>query len=232
MWSAINKKFIRNKSDIDHPLINILTRTSGRPFGFAKCRDSVQNQTYNHIRHLVSYDNEKDLEYLSGYEIEKVKVQKTSLDSIKPKDRPNHLEFAPYNLYCNELLKRVKEGWVLFLDDDDVFLHDRVLETLVSKIKENDNRTLFIWQMQYPDGSMLPTDEMVNKKELELYGIGSPCVMFHYRYARKAKWDAWKCADFRFIKKLHHLIPKKLWIKQGYIKLNNFGGLGNREDVV
>jgi len=56
-------------------LINILTRTSGRPNGFNKCRKSIENQTYIQIKHLVSYDDNNDLHYLKKYDCEKIKVK-------------------------------------------------------------------------------------------------------------------------------------------------------------
>ncbi len=34
------------------------------------------------------------------------------------KKEEEHL-LAPYNLYCNQLLNEVDEGWIMFLDDDD-----------------------------------------------------------------------------------------------------------------
>lgn len=230
MISSLKRFFRSKKKESESPLINILTRTSQRPQAFDKCRESVKNQSYENIRHLVSYDKEEDLEYLNRYDVEKIRVHKTSLKNIPVKKRREHLEFAPYNLYCNKLLKEVKEGWIIFLDDDDAFTDEHVIEYLVSEIKRNNSRTLLIWQMKYPDGKVLPEDELISKKKIELYRIGAPCIMFHSRYARKAKWDAWKCADFRFIKKMSEIIPEKVWIKKPLVGLGNFGGFGRQED--
>ena len=43
-----------SKTDV---LVNILTRTSGRPIGFNNCRHSVRNQKYKRIRHIVSCED-------------------------------------------------------------------------------------------------------------------------------------------------------------------------------
>jgi len=51
-----------------NPLINILVRTSNRPNFFAKCYQSIREQTYKNIRLIVSYDDEFTKEYTSGYE--------------------------------------------------------------------------------------------------------------------------------------------------------------------
>ena len=32
----------------------------------------------------------------------------------------------PYNLYMNSLIKEVKEGWIMFLDDDDIWLEHKL----------------------------------------------------------------------------------------------------------
>lgn len=216
----------------DEPiLINILTRTSGRPNSFKICRESIEKQTYLNYRHIVSYDSVEDLQYINSYKVEKIRVSRKTVEEVAHYFNPGNREFAPYNLYCNELLREVKKGWIMFLDDDDMLAHKDVLEIMVSKIKEAGKRTLFIWQMQYPDGKLLPPNDLMEKEEIKIYNIGSPCFLFHHQYAHKLTWDPWKCADYRIIKRLQKIIPKNHWIVHPLVRLNNFGDFGNRNDL-
>ena len=59
---------MKSKEDI---IINILTRTSKRPIGFDNCYKSIINQTYKSIKHIVSYEDNKDLQYLNKYDVVK-----------------------------------------------------------------------------------------------------------------------------------------------------------------
>lgn len=218
----------RSKNNI---VINILTRTSKRPKAFKKCRESIEQQTYTNINHIVSYDCDGDMAYLSKYNINTVKVDRELLIEKDQSEDPGTGPFSPHNLYCNVLLSKVKEGWVLFLDDDDMLAHKNVLREISKKIKTANEDTLFIWQMQYPNGKLIPGKDLIRNERIDLYNIGSPCFFFHSKYALKVKWDAWKCADYRFIKNLSHIIPNKIWIEKPYILLNNYGDLGNRNDI-
>ena len=210
-------------------LINILTRTSNRPVGFNNCRQSILKQTYKNIKHLVSYENASDLAYLDYKGISKVKVEKYEGDVLINPD--GHLH-APYNLYCNEMLDNVDNGWVLFLDDDDHLLHNKVIEELVSEINKADDDTLFIWQMRYPNGKLLPTSEHFKYKHVEFEHIGSPCFIFHSKYTDIAQWDEWKASDYRVIKGLYDKIPNKKWIEKVHVQINNYGDFGKRNDIV
>lgn len=220
---------MKNNSCDKDMIINVLTRTSNRPIGFYNCRQSIVKQTYKSIKHFVSYENELDVKYLNEEGINQVKVNKYEGEILSNSEGYLH---APYNLYCNELLGFVEEGWVLFLDDDDHLLHNKVIEEIVSKINKADEDTLFIWQMRYPNGKVLPTKKHFQNKELERNNIGSPCFIFHSKYKEHAKWDQWKASDYRVIKRLYKMIPKKKWMNKVYVQINNYGDLGNRNDIM
>ena len=203
----------KNKQVKEELLINILTRTSGRPIGFYNCRRSIEKQSYKKIKYFVSYENEDDIDYLDCTGLIKIKVNKYDGDILI---NPNGSLHAPYNLYCNELLNNVENGWILFLDDDDHLLHNKVIQEIVSEIKKADEDTLFIWQMRYPNGKLLPTREHFKSEQIAMDYIGSPCFIFHSKYKGFAKWDQWKASDYRVIKKLHETIPNTKWIKKVY----------------
>lgn len=222
----INKS-IKQKQEVR---INILTRTSNRPIGFQNCRKSIIKQTYKNVRHLVSYENKADLAYIDFFnDIVKIKVKKYEGEVLFNPE--GHLH-APYNLYCNMMLNIVEDGWVLFLDDDDHLLHNKVIEEIVAEIKKADDDTLFIWQMRFPNGKLLPTSKHFKSKQIAFNYIGSPCFIFHSKYKNIAQWDEWKASDYRVIKALYEKIPKKKWIEKVYIQINNFGDFGNGNDIV
>lgn len=211
--------------------INILTRTSNRPKGFKKCHTSITSQTFKNFRHIVSFDNEEDLNYLKDYNIDFVNINRKKLIEKDKSFYSKRKYYSPHNLYCNYLLDEVEKGWVMFLDDDDMLANNYVLEKLKNIIENVSEKTLIIWQMEYPDGKVLPGKNLMDNKILKMYNIGSPCFLFHSRYAKKFKWDSGKCADFRFLQKLYRRIPNNVWIEEPLIKLNNFGDLGNQNDI-
>lgn len=215
-----------------NPLINILTRTSNRPKGFEVCAKSISNQTYKNLKHIVSYDNQEDLSYINNFEnIIKIKIDKEQIiinDKSLKMDNPAFW-FSPHNLYCNELIDSVEDGWIMFLDDDDMLIDNKVLEEISLNIENED--TILIWQMKYPTGRLLPDEQSFINKTIRLGGIGSPCFLFHSKWKNEARWDAYKCGDFRFLEQLYNKIPNKKWIKKPFIQLNNNGGLGKKQDI-
>ena len=213
--------------------INILTRTSNRPNGFKICADSIKKQDYLNITHIVAYDNDNDLEYINkNDDIIKIKVDREELiknDTSNPPSNHNLFWFSPHNLYCNTLLDNVQDGWILFLDDDDMLIDNNVISEIVSLIEDED--TIMIWQMMYPNGKCLPNNHAFTIKTPMLGNIGSPCFLFHSKWKDHYRWDAYKCGDFIFIDKLYKTIPKNKWINKPFIRLNNMGGLGKRIDI-
>lgn len=208
--------------------INILTRTSNRPLGFKKCHTSITSQSYKNIKHIVSYDCPEDLGYLNHYNIEIVKVEK----SMAPKETPIGLrDFKYYNLYCNDLLNKVSDGWIMFLDDDDMLSNSSVIKKIVRHIKKADEDTLFIWQSQFPNGHVIPSHKTFKEEKIKLQHIDTACFIFHSKYKHLAKWDCWWAADYRFIKQLSQVIPNQKWIQKAFTRKNNFGDQGNRNDI-
>tara|TARA_R110000868_G_scaffold19400_7_gene83601 strand:+ start:12419 stop:13069 length:651 start_codon:yes stop_codon:yes gene_type:complete len=212
--------------------INILTRTSGRPNGFSICAKSVTGQTYKNVNHIVCYDDDNDLEYINEVaDVNKIKIDRDEVIKNDTSINPNNPSFwfSPHNLYCNELLDAVEDGYILFLDDDDMLLDETVIEEIVGNIVDED--TMLVWQMRYPDGRVLPNRNHFNIKISTLGGIGSPCFLFHSKWKDETRWDAYKCGDFRFLDKLYRKIPKNKWIQKPFIQLNNDGGFGKKIDI-
>ena len=66
---------------------------------------SILKQNYKNYRIIICYDNIDCTEYLNKY------LQNIEKFYIKLKNKNKY----KFNLYCNHLLNRVKEGWILFL---------------------------------------------------------------------------------------------------------------------
>lgn len=210
------------------PLINILTRTSNRPNFFDINKTTINTQTYKNIKHIVSVDNEETFTYVSSYD--DVKIISINREKIIENDNsvnPNTGIYSPHNLYFNEMLKNVEDGWIMFLDDDDRFSTSQSLEKIVNLIDNED--TLFIWQMRFPNGKAIPTTETINNKP-SIGNIGSPCILFHSKYLKNIEWDGWKCGDFRFIKTIYDIIPNKKTIPEMLVTIGQIGN-GDKKDL-
>lgn len=218
------------------PKINILTRTSNRPIGFRRCAESISNQTYKNINHIVSYDTNDDLKYLNEYS--NIQILKIDPEEIKAEVElhgvPEHVKrmkrFAPYNLYMNKLLDMVSDGWIMILDDDDCLAHANVIENIISHITNED--TILIWKMKFADGRVLPLPEFYASKVPALGKIGSPCFLFHSKWKDHARWDPFKGGDFRYLNNIYNSIPYSNWIDAIYVHLSPNGpGFGTKKDI-
>ena len=114
---------------------NILIRTNYRPAFFSKCIDSIMKQTYKNYEIFVIYDDDICLNYLNNY--------KNNINFFKSVNNNN------YNLYYNELLNKVENGWIIFLDDDDMFSTNNMLEQL-DKNLNNETINLIHWKFNNP----------------------------------------------------------------------------------
>lgn len=188
-----NNATIRN-SNI---LINIITRTHNRPKHFKVCRDSILNQRYKNINHIVGTDS--DCDYYDN-------AIKLSEKQVLPK--PDYLASypAPWNLHLNELNNYVKNGWIMYLDDDDKFVNDKSLEIIVNNITNDDE--MLLWRVDI-NGLIVPREKILgNITPGNISGIG---VMFHCKYL-PVDWSSWNFGDYRIITQLLNKKIKPKWI--------------------
>ena len=213
------------------PLINILTRTSNRPKGFKKNRESILRQTYKNINHIVCTDDRENEKYLKDVGVDYMFLDRNYIikNFVNPMPKsPGANIFSPHNLYLNEMIRYVKDGWILYVDDDDFLANDTVIEEIVNNIVDED--TIMYWKMQYPNGNTLPDMSTFNNKPM-LGRIGGSCHGVHSKWRRNIKWDAWKCSDYRVMESLHKTVPKSKWLDIVVIGKGNNGGLGLRKDI-
>ncbi len=173
-------------------LINILIRTSNRPDSFTKCINSILIQKYNNYRVIICYDKEESKLYLDNYK-DNDKIEYFPINIVNP----NKYKF---NLYCNHLMDKVKDGYIMFLDDDDILCHDLVLNIINDHLKtEND---LLIWRFMRPDKLIYPK----NSSNILLGSIDTTCFCFHNKFKNLYRWGDKQCGDYYFIS---GLIKKK-----------------------
>jgi GT2 family glycosyltransferase len=209
------------------PLINILTRTSNRPNGFNRCRESIEKQTYKNIRHIVSIDNLNDEEYVKAHNVDYFFMDKEAISKENDIPDPKTGTRFIYNLYLNHLINEVKEGWIFILDDDDYFADVNSVQKMVNAIKNPTD--LVLWQMKYPNGHVLPSLQELGTPP-RLARISSQCFMLHSAIAKTIRWDGWKCGDFRFVQKAYKKTGEKRVIREVLVNLGGVG-LGMKKDV-
>ena len=179
----INNKILNKKENI----INILIRTCYRPNYFRKCIESILKQNYVNYNIIICYDDKKCESYLKEYKqnnISKFFIQLNNSNKYK------------FNLYCNHLLDKVKDGWILFLDDDDKLVDNNCFKIINDKI-ENVN-DFIIWSFLRPD-KIIKTK---NIKNIELGEIDTTSFLFNSKYKKKALWDDQQNGDYRFVNKI------------------------------
>jgi len=213
---------------MNKPLVNILTRTSNRPNAFELNKMSVRSQTYKNIRHVVCVDNDTTEKYVKLYsDVDYIMVDREQIIKEDTSINPNTGKYSPHNLYFNQLMLEVKEGWVMILDDDDRLANIKVIETIMEKLPNEDSMAIF--QMRFPNNKPIPANGTLNQRP-RLGNIGSPCIIFHSKYLEGVKWDGWKCGDFRFIDKIFNKIKTVVTIERMLVNIGQIGN-GNRTDI-
>ncbi len=177
------------------PLINILTRTNLRARFFSENRNSIAGQTYKKFRHLVSYENEETYNYLKKYNLPAADLVKV----VRGSTGGSH----PYNLFVNDMMDCVSEGWIMFLDDDDLFTTPHALSIIASHLKDEDS--LVIWRTWFPAKTIPATQDI---QQIAPGGITSCCFAFHSKHKAKGQWHEFRAGDYRCFDQLRqHLQP-------------------------
>lgn len=168
-----------------NPLINILVRTSYRPKQFKRMMDSITNQSYQNIRVICSYDDDRALSYIPE-SVEKIRVEK-------------HDDLFFYDNYCNNLKELVNEGYFFFLDDSDYLKDSNVLMNLKQKLK---GQIGLIVQMDR-NGVLKPSNLHVQSRLIQRGKIGMPCLVAHHSIKGLANIDgSVGASDYIWIKKI------------------------------
>jgi hypothetical protein len=210
---AIEK--IDNFHDTKDKKINILIRTSNRPECFKKCIESILQQNYENYQIFICYDKKESLDYLTKYE----NYPQISFFYVEEKSKEKY----KFNLYCNQLLGKVNDGYIMFLDDDDILIGNRTFEIINWYLASN---KMIIWNFLRPDKLVFPKDL---NKELILGEIDTSSICFHHSLKSLSKWGDKQYGDYHFYKHIFNQCKEKLLIDyiltttQFNNKIGNYG---------
>lgn len=171
--------------------LNVLMRTNNRPLGFLGQMQRLE--TCKPDRVIISVHNKETRDYVEAYAknsrlfISIVDVETTMRSST------NHFR---YNLYINELISAVSEGFVWCIDDDDQIAPDAIS---IIKQQCTDESTLYIFKI-FLINRVLPKNW---KKRPVLEDIGTPNFVIHHLLAKSEKWDDQNHADGKYIQRLY-----------------------------
>lgn len=205
-------------------MFNILTRTNNRPKYFFLCRDSINNQDHNGvINHFVSVDDPKSMEYMEMYK------NTVNVVEVQQKQRLQNNSF-PYNGYLNEMLKEVKSGWVMVLDDDDKFMKNEAVSVIMDSAFEHGEDSLLLWKVKI--GPRICPSVGSFGKSIRRNDVSNIGFAFHTKHREKANWPEIRGGDSKCIQTLsEHL--KCVWIDDVLTCTNNnSGNFGNQRDIV
>lgn len=162
------------------PVLNILTRTHGREHFFYVCRESIESQVWGGTTcHIVAMEGRCNHYVLADSAF---RARQVSQSSFPPEYRSYRR--AKYNLYVNQLLAQVRDGWIMVLDDDDQLLRRNSLAILEPYLTDPDRLVVCRFAM---NGLPYPRDENWGR-EFREGDVCAPCVIFHASHRDKAKW--------------------------------------------
>ena len=190
---ALNKLIEYNKkvkTDNSDTCFNILIRTSNRPNEFKRCLKSIYDQNYSNIFLIIGYDNSDTLNYIQS---ENISINHILIDL----QRYWFSKFDYYyNLYCNELLKHVNNGWCFFLDDDDEIICPNTLYEINNIIISHKiQKDFIIIFYTYRDDKIL---KVADKKNPQSGEISISSFLFHSKYSNLSIFTTNCAGDFDF----------------------------------
>ena len=211
-------------------IINILTRTSNRPNYFKACCASIDSQTYSNINHIVGTDDPNSEAYITKHREDFLYIDPQKYKHSKNKTFWYGGNETPawWNSYLNEMYKFVKDGWIMFLDDDDHFTSINSVSIISNHIKNED--TLFFWDVGFPGYTIPRHGSDLEVRPPAPANISMIGFMFHSKYIKDAQLEPWGAGDFRLSWNLWHKIKNKTHIHQTLTEIEHVGQFGNKQD--
>lgn len=169
--------------------IHIIVRTHLREVNFNNVINSIIKQDYkNYIIHIV-YDHEDSLIYIKKY----LKIH-TITNNVLHKVERRSDKIVFFDLYCNDIKEQINDGWIMFLDDDNCFIHNCCLK-LINNFMRNTN--IVVWYFLRPDKIIKP-----NLSSLKYGDIDNCSYIFHHSIKNSGHFGDFYGSDFTFIAKL------------------------------
>ena len=125
-----------------------------------------------------------------------------------------HVSHFPVNLYLKILEAQVQEGWIIHLDDGNIFETTDSLKKLQEEISKHDEDTLHVFKL-INQGRQWTTPQPEFWRH---YQTGLPlvyaecsgsCLCFNVKWKDYTAWDEWRFADYRTARCLESVIPKR-----------------------
>ena len=139
---------------------------------------------------------------------------------------------SPYNVFLKIAEKEVKPGWVIYLDDDDLFIDNNILQKIVDQINSQDTNTIHLFKID-SSGKIKPSDKyweyMKSGHPFVLHEIGGSNYVFHSKYLDYTVWDEWSGADYRTAKNLEKVTMNKNFVD--LIIINAYSNGGSQDDL-
>jgi hypothetical protein len=206
------------------PTANIILRTSNRPNAFRRAYNSIICQDYPNINLIVCTDDKASVEYTRGTAARHIDCSDINCESVEIEGNDYGKPFKS-NLYINRAQQAVKEGFILILDDDDMF----TCSNSVSSIMKHAKKDALVVSKVNINGQIIPNGSF--GKEVKLYDITAIGLCYHVSHIDKTDWSEWKRADYRTAKKLSEHLPI-IWLDAVLSKTQSKAGMGRRVDII
>lgn len=110
-----------------------------------------------------------------------------------------------YNLFLNDLFKRVTDGWLLILDDDDTLIRGAL--TKIAPLLTDPDQPIICQMLR--EGKPKPADIYMDKGAIIKGRIGMPCMILHSKWKDAYTFEAVEDADYRWIKAISEILKPK-----------------------
>ncbi|KAF1708913.1 hypothetical protein CSC70_12525 [Pseudoxanthomonas kalamensis DSM 18571] len=219
---------VRDKWVDDLPLFNILIRTSGRPNYFHDCIASIMDQDYKNTNIVVGFDDPESEDYIAKLPCLRIPLRKWDGEVPEKPDGDQYGIWFPFNEYFNSLLPFARQGYVLYLDDDDCFVDRSALTKLAAVIKQQQADAVF-WRVQFPN-RLVPGEKNWLKKKPVCRDIST--IGYSHSVAIRPSWGPWKRGDFRVADFIHQASANPVWFDEVLTGLQRIveDGYGRRDD--
>lgn len=172
-----------------NPLINILVRIS-RPDLWPRCLASIKACSYQNIR-IIAYVSTP------------LSIDTEDCDIVVQGEADRSVKFF-YNLFLNDLLAYVMEGYFFMLDDDDILMPDALN---VIALELSPDKPIICQMLR--NGKPKPMGVYMDKRWVVRGHIGMPCMILHSKWKNAYTFEAVEDADFRWISTINKLLPCK-----------------------
>ncbi len=195
----------------------ILTRTSGRPEYFKRCRESVKALTWpGPLVHIVHSDDPRDT-YVDGDII------------IKGECLTPAFGRGFYNKYMNRLLEAIPKphGWVHMIDDDDEYLGADVLNWLHSQ----DRKVMHVFKTRRKGMKKGGKPVIFPKHWKNQLSFQTECFALWSDIAKRYRWWSQKGGDHQYTRKITRKGTAIKWHDVLATQAQEVKGHGRRQDA-